>query len=358
MPYEGAPAPAWMSAAEVIAGKIFVPNGGGVWNRTYLAEYSVKHLNCTDGPCSAGLNSSDFPNRWHWQSSLWQSSAAEPTAGHQTGWLMFSIGSLFGFLGALLIFLAILLDKSLRKRPFMVYILFLVLTDTIFSFLCLQCFWNYLAGEWVGGSLFCDMQSWYVTFGFGGSMYMNALIGFKIRKMLTMGLAGKAFIPPSVPQVIVECICLYLWTGFIGTWIFIDALPVKGMPIAGIACFAADYDFTSLIFFWVVFVVAFAGIPIVIIAIILIELVCVKKVIKKLAGSSKDTKGAVALAKFFGKLFVVFVLMWGPAIMGVWIFGGETLMPWLTAFGGMWSHFQGAVSAYFYTSDPDRKSVV
>merc|ERR1719240_233701 len=110
-----------------------------------------------------------------------------------------------------------------------------------------------------------------------------------------------------------------------------------------------------MIFFWLVYVTAFAGLPIVLIAGILIELLCVRKVLKGLSSSAskQNAKAALALAKFFGKLFVVFVVMWTPAIAGVWVFGGEAGMPWFTAFGGMWSHFQGAVSAYFYTSDPE-----
>lgn len=290
-----------MTASQVADGLV-----NGVWNRTYLQWWSDTYNNGVNG----GLDNNAFPNRWHWVSSLWVGGEGS-AAGHQTGWLMFSIGSLVGFLGALTILLSILSDKMLMKKPFMVYIVFLVLTDTLFSFLCLQCFWNWLSGSWVGGDFFCDLQSWYVTFGFGGSMYMNALIAFKIRKMLVMGMEGKAFVPPSIKQVVLESLCMYCWTGFLGTWILIDAIPVRGMPIAGIACFAADYDLGSMIFFWLVYVTAFAGLPIVLIAGILIELLCVRKVLKGLSSSAskQNAKAALALAKFFGKLFVVFVVM-------------------------------------------------
>jgi len=346
MPYAGAAAPAWFTTNQTQAGLI-----NGVWNRTYLQWWADTYNNGS----YAGLDDNGFPNRWHWVSSLWVATPDAPSAGHQSGWLMYSVGSLIGFLGALTIFLAILFDKRLRKQPFKIYILFLVLTDTLFSFLCLQCFWNWAAGSWVGGDLFCDAQSWYVTFGFGGSMYMNALIALKIRNMLVMGLAGRSYSPPPIPQVILESCGLYCWTAFIASWIFIDAIPVRAVPIAGIACFAADTNFTSLMFFWLVYVVVFAGLPVVVIAGIIVELLYCKKILKrmKLGNNTKDAKAALALAKFFGKLLVVFVVMWIPAIAGVWVFGGEGATPWLTAVGGMWSHFQGAVSAYFYTEDAE-----
>ena len=73
---------------------------------------------------------------------------------------------MIGMVGAGIILLAIFCNPALSGNPFKQYIVYLCFTDFFFSAFCTQCFFNYVAGRFLGGDVWCDLQAWYVIFGY------------------------------------------------------------------------------------------------------------------------------------------------------------------------------------------------
>lgn len=69
--------------------------------------------------------------------------------------------------------------------------------------------------------------------------------------------------------------------------------------------------------------------------------------------SSESGKSSTtgALSVFFARLLSVFLIMWLPSLLFIWILGYENgFLPFI---GGLWSHFQGLISALMYLHKDD-----
>lgn len=75
-------------------------------------------------------------------------------------------------------------------------------------------------------------------------------------------------------------------------------------------------DLTSFFVWWFLYVPLFAGIPLIYVSFLIFDL-WRKKALTQIGNMSNDVKVARALGKYFLKLFVVFVGMWVPAIVGI-----------------------------------------
>ena len=65
------------------------------------------------------------------------------------------------------------------------YIIALVLPDVFFSGCCMvTCALNWLASTYYGGTSWCAWQSFYVVFGFSGSIWMQVVIASEIQAMV------------------------------------------------------------------------------------------------------------------------------------------------------------------------------
>ena len=84
-----------------------------------------------------------------------------------------------------IVIVGILSSKKARSDVFNLYIVFLCAPDFVFSSMCgATCALNWWTGSYYGGPLACKWQSFYVVFGFAGSMWMQALIAAEIHRAL------------------------------------------------------------------------------------------------------------------------------------------------------------------------------
>ena len=252
-------------------------------------------------------------------------------------WIIFASISLGVSAFVLLVLSAILTKKSVRRNVFNLYLVFLMIPDLVFSLMCgINCSLNAARGEYVSAN-WCRFQVVYCVWGIGANAWLNAVIARHVHNMLRCGQAMRRYFPPTQRRVVMESIIVYLWMGFVSVWPFIDVLPHRIALSQGIACLPNAYDVTSEIFFWTVFLPCFALIPTAYVLYVAID-VWRKGMLPKSSTKRRN------IAIYFFRLTIVFLVMWIPSIVLIFITSAYTTS-WLGFVGGCWSHLQGAVSA-------------
>jgi len=258
-------------------------------------------------------------------------------------WYIFSISSLVTSLSCLVLIVTILASPKLRSRTFNVYILFLTIPDFFFSFMCsITCFLNIKVGKFYS-DFGCQFQSWYCAFSWSASMWMNVLIAHELFILLKIIASGSRLKQRSKRMRVIQIVCVYAFSAFVSSWTLIDPLPHRARPVSGLACLPTEYDKNSSLFFWLIYIPAILGIPFIYIT----TLICIvlKRHLLPYEGNCRY------LAIFFVRLLLVFIVMWLPAVILIYLVGGRSV--WAAIFGGTWSHLQGLVSALLCFSKPD-----
>ena len=139
---------------------------------------------------------------------------------------------------------------------------------------------------------------------------------------------------------------VYAYAMLVACTIFFH-LPVKAGAQRGLACLPMTTDIWSELFFWAVFVNAMLGIPLCAICFFSQR---VYTLLWKTQG--KDREANRELFVFFARLLVVFLGMWLPTALLIWmvVWDGSTFFQWI---GGSFSHLQGVVSAMLYLRKRD-----
>ena len=163
------------------------------------------------------------------------------------------------------------------------------------------------------------------------------MIARHVHDMLVCCHEMKRYFAPTIRQVVKESLAVYAWVAFLAAWPFVEFLPHRLRLSAGLACLPHEYDTTSTIFFWLVFMPLFCLLPT---AYALYVAFDVWR--RQLLPTEKTKKRNIAI--YFFRLTVVFLIMWVPSIFLMFIAGGYT-SSWVAFAGGCWSHLQGAVSA-------------
>lgn len=113
---------------------------------------------------------------------------------------------------------------------------------------------------------------------------------------------------------------------------------------SGLACIPVESDKASSLFFWIVFLPIFFGIPIV-----YVLYVCFDIWRRKLLPPSGKRR---LLALYFGRIIIIFIALWGPHFLLNYVLA--TWLPtWLVYLGGTLSHLQGAASVAVSLLKPD-----
>lgn len=247
---------------------------------------------------------------------------------------------------SLLVGVSILLDRKARKNPFNIYLVFLAIPDFTFSLCCaVTCLMNASNQEYWSGWM-CNFQNWYSVFGIGCNAWINACIARELTKMLQKGDRFRRYQPPSRSYVATQALCVYVMISFLGVWGAIDApkWPFYAGTRSGLACLPVSPDRQSTLYFWLIFIPLFAGIPSVYIICVTINLWR----LKLLPPSGKRR----LLTIYFGRLILVFYVMWIPTVLTLFILT-PYMSPLANFVGGLWSHLQGAVSAGLSLLKPD-----
>ncbi|CAB9505164.1 expressed unknown protein [Seminavis robusta] len=262
-------------------------------------------------------------------------------------WLIWSVLLLAIGIYSAIIFLPVAFTKKVRTKPFNLYLIFLMIPDTTGTLLCgANCLANYLAGEFAGGAATCYFQSFYLISWISINAWLNALI---TRKLLAMLQSSNHFIryqPPTLLQVTKECLLVYLWCFFVASWGIYGAA-WEWWPhhtIFRLACIPGPVDDTSMVFFYVVYFPCLVGIP------FCYVLYASFRIWRE--GLLPPPGRRRTLAIYFFRLAFVFIVMWVPSIILMFVTPAFT-NPWVEHVGGTWSHLQVFVSSSVSLMKPD-----
>ena len=206
-----------------------------------------------------------------WQADLahnasryeWNRAKADP-AMLQIVWGTWMVVAASAAVASGIIVAGVLSSKEARRNVFNLLIVFLCLPDFIFSFLCsITCALSWSAGEHspIGGALGCEWQSFYVIFGFTGSMWMQLVIASELRNVLRCSHGQRAYVQPTLPQVLRRAAFVYGLSLFIGAWPFFGFIPLRSDTASGMACVPLAYDAASEVFLWLVYLGFVAFLP-------------------------------------------------------------------------------------------------
>jgi hypothetical protein len=249
----------------------------------------------------------------------------------------------FAFLGTIM--LSILLSRRARKNPFNIYLLFLLFSDLIFSIACcITCSLNASAGHYFAPWM-CRFQSFYVTWSVCSDVWLNAVVVRQLHLMLTSSFVGRRYNAPTPKKVVCQSISVYIYAAFIASIGILDVswLPHRSDAVSGLACLPVDYSLGSTLFFFLVFCPAFAVVPFVYTIWVSIDIW--RRNLMPPSGKRR------LLTLYYMRIIVAFVVMWIPFVIMVFFVAGG--LPWLSWFGGTWSHLQGPVSGVFVLMKPD-----
>lgn len=267
-------------------------------------------------------------------------------------WMTWACLTVFCTVTILIVFLAIL-NSPIRKKTFNVYLLCLMVPDMLFSALCcFTCLNNYRLGYYSSFTM-CQFQAFYTTFSIASNGWLNAVICKQVHNMLVCVKTKNTYRPPPPRVVLGHAALVYLWALFVASWHLIGVAlenvgvhfwPHQAVLITGGACLPMDVDTGSTIFFYCIFFPALLGIPIAFTFYLMFDIW--RNDLLPPKGKRRQ------LTVFFLRLIMVFLLMWVPAILLIFIMG-QLLGPWSKWVGGSWCHLQGAVSAVVSLYKPD-----
>mmetsp|Transcript_18534 Transcript_18534/g.45922 ORF Transcript_18534/g.45922 Transcript_18534/m.45922 type:complete len:451 (-) Transcript_18534:524-1876(-) len=273
--------------------------------------------------------------------------AAPPDEDLVKYWYSWTFLALACGLFSLSVCLSIVLNKKVRQKPFNLYIIYLMIPDFVFSILCgITCLLNATNGAYYSHSM-CNFQQFYVVFGIGANAWLNCVVAHQLHQILRNSSARRRYRLPTRKQVTIHSLSVYAWCLFLGSLGYnaTEKFPFHSGQASGLACLPLEGRTTaSALFFWVCFFPLFAGIPIAYVA-----WICWDIFFRNLMPPRGQRR---LFTIYFGRLIAVFMIMWIPTILLMFIFS-PWLPQWVDFVGGSWSHLQGGVSAFLILLKPD-----
>ena len=218
--------------------------GSGLGGHKYRRRMWRRHLRDDVLQSSLDLNASRYE---------WNHASPEPWF-LQMVWGTWMVAAACAAFASSIIIVGVLHSKEARSNVFNLLIVFLCLPDFVFSGLCaITCALSYSAGEYtpIGGAKGCEWQSLYVIFGFTGSMWMQLIVAAEIRQVLRCSHGRRAYMQPSLKQVLCRAGLVYAGSLFIASWPFWTVI-VQAGTASGMACVPLAYNEMSEVFLWVV----------------------------------------------------------------------------------------------------------
>jgi hypothetical protein len=243
------------------------------------------------------------------------------------------------------VFLGVIFSRRVRENSFNVYLVYLMLPDVIHALTCaIQC----ACLAYFGGyrsSAACRFQSIYLVFSASSNSWMNGVIAYEVHNLLKLSARRQRYFPPTHRRVSIQAAVVYTFCLFIAILgaVQIPWLPHQTQSLKGLVCVPVETDVASTIFFWVVFFPVAFGIP------ILYSLWATSDIIKNklLPPTGKRRE----LAVYFFRIALVFVILWLPALLAMWILPNTHV--WAVWAAGVYVHAQGTVSALVSLLKPD-----
>mmetsp|Transcript_7839 Transcript_7839/g.17550 ORF Transcript_7839/g.17550 Transcript_7839/m.17550 type:complete len:440 (-) Transcript_7839:1698-3017(-) len=237
----------------------------------------------------------------------------------------------------IIVFAGIAASRKTRRRPFNLYLLFLMIPDIMYTLFCaFQCAFLAANTGFVTPSD-CQWQSFYLVFGLTANSWLNGVIAGELHRLLTFSGRRRRYFPPTLQKVTRNSLLVYAYSALLSAMgcIAYPWWPHRTDLLNGLVCMPMDFDTTSTILFWTLFVPFMSAIP------LLYTLYVGFDVWRKglLPPSGKRRE----LTIYFYKITGVFLLMWLPGVFIFYVLSGVTI--WAIYAAPLWSHSQGAVAA-------------
>lgn len=211
---------------------------------------------------------------------------------------------------------------SLRTQMFNKLVVGLAIPDLVFSGSCaVTCTLNALAGEYFGGAFACAFQSVYCIYGFTASIWMNVVITSELHRLAVCASKRTTYRALPAHKTYLRIALVYAFAMLMACAVFYG-LPIRAGAQRGLACLPMAYDLASELFFWFAIVMAMLGVPLVVIAFFLCRVHKLLLASGRLKATKREVKHRTAnreVAVFFARLFVVFVGMWLPTALLIWM---------------------------------------
>jgi hypothetical protein len=256
----------------------------------------------------------------------------------QIQFLALAIVSAIVMTATFILILALCLSKKVRSFPFNLYILAITVPDFIVNFLCLiTCAMSAPRGVFVGESM-CTFQAFYLPWAFSANCWMNAVITYQIHKLLKDSHACRRYVPPTRVGIAKQTTVVYLYACVVATIGLFD-LPWlhKSYLVRGFACFPMEHDYSSAFVYWLLFIPAMLGLPIMYAAYVTFDIY--RRSLLPKEGRRHD------LVVYYFRLVLVYFVMWVPYLCFLAIGQFANISPWIFYLASTWSHLQGLVSA-------------
>ena len=242
-----------------------------------------------------------------------------------------------------IVFLGIITARKVRRRPFNVYVIFLMVPDIVYTLSCaVQCAILSARGGFITpGS--CQVQSFYLMFGLTANSWMNALVAKELRRLLTVSGRRARYKPPKKTKIFRDCLFVYLFSAVLAMISWLDSVPwwphKTGLQ-NGLVCLPIAYDLTSSLVFWLVFFPIMSGVPLFYCAYVAWH-VWYQNLLPP-PGKRRE------LMAYFYRITGVFAIMWVPGVFFFYVsvtFPNVNVQVWAIYIASVWSHSQGAVAA-------------
>lgn len=241
----------------------------------------------------------------------------------------------------IIVFLGIVTARKVRRRPFNVYVIFLMIPDIIYTLSCaIQCA-LLAARNGFQTPLACQIQSFYLMFGLTANSWMNALVARELRRLLTWSGRRGRYKPPPYKTIVRDSLVVYFASACISfiSWVVnVPWWPHRTDLQNGLVCLPMAYDMASTLVFWLLFFPVMSAIPLMYCAWVAFDVW--RRNLLPPPGKRRE------LMIYFYRITGVFAVMWVP---GVFFFYVSAAFPkehvWAIYIASVWSHSQGAVAA-------------
>lgn len=265
-------------------------------------------------------------------------------------WWILSIVNFIDSIIVAVVLLSVITNRRTRKSTFNLYLIYLMIPDFLYSFLCfITCLMCALKGEYWSPAM-CRGQAIYLVASTAANAWMNAATTREMHRLLSHSSQTVRYFPPTKRTVTIQMIIIYTYSTFISLWVLFSessSSPSWGLhevdALYGFVCLPFQYSIAANLFWYLLFIPVFAGIPLLYIVWVVVDIY--RKRLLPPHGKRRE------LTIYFFRITFVFIGFWIPTVFAYYIFRG--LHPWGMFAFGVYTHSSGGVSAILSTFKPD-----
>jgi hypothetical protein len=191
----------------------------------------------------------------------------------------------------------------------------------------------------------CRWQAVYLVYANAANAWINALTTREMYRLLLNSNQRRRYFPPTIRKVCQQSAVVYLYGLFISLWILVDG--PWGLhdvdALYGFVCIPVQFSAGANLFWYLLFLPIFMGIPILYVIWIVYDIYA-KKLLPP-TGKRRE------LTIYFFRITFIFIFFWMPTVLVYYVFQG--MHPWGMFALGVFTHSAGGVSAIFTTFKPD-----